>query len=94
MKCSLSELKNKEVIDVKTGEKLGFVDDIEISTESSTVESLIIYGRPRMMGVLGREDDIIIRCRDIQLIGDDTILVKNSKNDIFAKSYTLKCESL
>ncbi len=94
MKCSLSELKNKEVIDVKTGEKLGFVDDIEISTESSTVESLIIYGRPRMMGVLGREDDVIIRCRDIQLIGDDTILVKNSKNDIFAKSYTLKCESL
>jgi len=94
MKCSLSELKNKEVIDVKTGEKLGFVDDIEISTETSTVESLIIYGRPRMMGVLGREDDIIIRCRDIQLIGDDTILVKNSKNDIFAKSYTLKCESL
>lgn len=94
MKCSLSELKNKEVIDVKTGEKLGFVDDIEISTETSTVESLIIYGRPRMMGVLGREDDIIIRCRDIQLIGDDTILVKNTKNDIFAKSYTLKCESL
>lgn len=94
MKCSLSELKNKEVIDVKTGEKLGFVDDIEISTETSTVESLIIYGRPRMMGVLGREDDIIIRCRDIQLIGNDTILVKNSKNDIFAKSYTLKCESL
>lgn len=94
MKCSLSDLRNKEVIDVKTGEKLGFVDDVEISTDTATVESLIIYGRPRMMGVLGREDDIVIKCRDIQLIGDDTILVKNTKSDIFAKSYTLKCESL
>lgn len=79
---------------MKTGEKLGFVDDIEISTDNSQVQSLIVYGRPRAFGILGRDDDIIIKCRDIHLIGEDTILVKQTKNDMFTKSYTLKSESL
>lgn len=94
MICSLSDLKNKEVVDVKTGEKLGYVDDIEISTENSQVTALIVYGRPRGLGLFGRDDDIIIKCRDIHLIGEDTILVKQSKNDILTKTYSIRSESL
>ena len=29
MKCSLEDLKYKEVIDIENGEKLGFIDDVE-----------------------------------------------------------------
>lgn len=94
MECSLSELKNKEVVNVNTGEKIGYVDDVEIDTVSSSVVSLIVYGRPRCMGILGREDDIVIRCKDIQLIGEDTILVKFEKKQFCTKSRTYSVENL
>lgn len=75
MKCTLAELKNKEIINIKNGERLGFVDDIEFDTEDQTVRSFIVYGRARFFGLLGREDDIIITCDDIEIIGVDTLLI-------------------
>ena len=69
MICSLSELRDKEVINIKTGAKLGYVDDIEINTDNATVIALIVYGRPRFFGLLGRDEDMIIRCKEIEVIG-------------------------
>ncbi|MFA5659506.1 MAG: YlmC/YmxH family sporulation protein [Oscillospiraceae bacterium] len=84
MICSLTDLKNKEVINIKNGAKLGFVDDIEINTDDAAVLALIVFGRPRFFGLFGRDDDIIIKCTDIELIGEDTILV--AFDDISEKS--------
>ncbi len=78
MKCTLSDLKRKEVVETKTGAMLGRVDDIEINVDSSSVETLIIFGRPKLLGILGRESDIIIKYNDIDLIGRDTVLVTSS----------------
>lgn len=75
MVCSLSDLKDKEVVNVVNGMKIGYVDDIEFDTETSAVTAMVIYGREKMFGFLGREEDIIISCKEIQLIGKDTILV-------------------
>ena len=47
MICSLNDLKCKEVINVETGEKIGFIDDIEFEPENGTVIAFIIYGRMR-----------------------------------------------
>lgn len=75
MICCFSDLRCKEVINVSTGAKLGFVDDVEIDTVEARVCALIVYGRAKFFGLFGREDDIIIRWKDIQTIGQDTILV-------------------
>lgn len=75
MKCTLSELRNKEIINIKTGERLGYVDDVEFDTDDQTVKAFIVYGRARFFGLLGRDDDIIITCRDIEVIGVDTMLI-------------------
>ena len=79
MKCTLSDLKSKEVIETNSGTMLGRIDDIEINMENSSVEAMIVYGRPRLFGLLGRDDDIIIKYRDIDLIGKDTVLVSRSE---------------
>jgi sporulation protein, YlmC/YmxH family len=68
-------MRHKEVINVKDGTRLGTVCDVEIDTTDAKLLSIVIYGRLRCFGLLGREDDIIIRWQDIQVIGDDTILV-------------------
>lgn len=77
MKCSMTELSNKEVINITTGEKLGYADDIIFETETSKLVSFVIYGRPRFFGIFGRDDDCIVNCCDIEVIGSDTILISS-----------------
>jgi len=94
MICSFSELRNKEVVNLKTGLKLGYVDDIEIDTSTGNVISLVVFGRPRALGIMGRDDDIIIKCKDIELIGQDTILVRFIDDAICTKSRSFTVENL
>lgn len=79
MKCTLSEIKGKEIICVKTGAKLGYADDLEFDTDELTVKSLIIYGRTSFFGLLGKQEDIVVAAGDVQLIGEDTVLVNGEK---------------
>lgn len=80
MKCTLSELRSKEIISLKSGTKLGYADDIEFETDNMTVKSLIIYGRLKLFGLLGRDEDMVISGAHIEKIGTDTILVSCYEN--------------
>ena len=71
----LSEMRDKEVINVKDGTKLGNVDDLEIETDGATVSSIVIYGKLRFFGLFGREDDVIVPWDKIKVVGEDTVLV-------------------
>ena len=75
MKCSINELKTKEVINVSDGARLGFVSDALIDLESGRLTALMVPGAYRLMGFLGKEDDIVIRWEKIKKIGDDIIIV-------------------
>ncbi|MBR6044611.1 MAG: YlmC/YmxH family sporulation protein [Ruminococcus sp.] len=94
MVCSFSELRNKEVVNVQNGEKIGYVDDIELDTSGGRIVSLIIFGRSRAFGLMGRDEDIIVRCSDIELIGEDTVLVRFEKDAICLKSHSCSVENL
>lgn len=76
--CRVTELHNKQVINTKTGCHLGFVNDVEINTCDGKLVALIIWGKARLWG--RRDDDIKICWKDIQVIGDDTILVCNCES--------------
>ena len=78
MPCRLQELRKKEVINANTGCRIGFVDDLEIDTKCARVVSLIVYGRPRFLGLFGKCDDFFIPWEKIRLIGEDAILVESS----------------
>ena len=75
MKCTFSELREREVISTATGERIGFIDDIVIDTEKGKILSLVIYGRSRMMGLMG--------CSDIERIGTDTVLVSTDNGKLY-----------
>ena len=96
MKCSLEGLKEKEVIDIENGEKLGYVDDIELNMNTYEVQSLIIYGRERFFGFFGREEDILIPCKNIKVIGKDVLLImrENDKTSYVTKTKRKFFESL
>lgn len=93
MKCTLAELRNKEIINIKNGARMGYVDDVEFDTDDSMIKSFIVYGRTRFFGLFGREDDIILTCDDIEIIGMDTVLISADEAKL-SKRRTLQSKSL
>lgn len=77
MICSVNELKTKEVINVSDGARLGYVSDVEFDLATGQIISVILPGAYKMMGFLGREEDIIIKWNNIKKIGDDIIIIEN-----------------
>ncbi len=78
MLCSLEELRSKEVIDICTGERLGYIDDIRFDTDTGEVAALVIYGGWRIFGLAPRGDDLEIPCQAVEVVGEDTILVRHT----------------
>lgn len=71
-----ADFRQKEVISITEGRRLGFVSDVEIDFEKGTIESVVIPGQGRFFGLFGAADDIRIPWSDIYKIGEDLILVK------------------
>ena len=75
MVYSFNDIRCKEIINVRTGCRLGFPDDVEFDNCTAKICRIIIFGRPRCFGLFGREDDLFIKWCDVEVIGEDTILV-------------------
>jgi len=75
MIARITDMHDKEVINICDGTRLGFVDDLEVDTCTAQITALVICGKSRLFGILGRDPDIVIQWKDIEVVGDETILV-------------------
>ena len=75
MDTRMGQLRLKEVISIGDGSRFGYVGDLEVELDSGQVSALIIPGRLRLFGLLGREEDVIIPWQSVRRFGEDTILV-------------------
>lgn len=75
---TLLELRKKDVIQLEKGVKLGRADDIRFDAVTERLEGIILFGRPRLLGILGRQQDVFIPWNEIERIGADVILVNTS----------------
>lgn len=78
MRTRIAELRWKEVVDVQNGSRFGYVEDLEVDLESGQVRALVLPGRRRLFGLLGREEDTAIPWGDIEKIGTDVLLVRTA----------------
>lgn len=76
MECRVSELRYKEIINVSDGSRYGWVGDVEVDLESGQVRALVVPGRLRLFGLLGREEDRVFPWEAVRRFGADTILVE------------------
>ena len=83
MSCRIADLRNKQVVCIRNGEVLGYVYDVEFSTETGSLTAIILPGRPRFFGILGRDDDVVIPWSDIEVIGQETVLVSTEYQAVF-----------
>lgn len=76
MDTRIAELRYKEVISVEDGTRYGYVGDMEVDLESGQVRALVVPGRRRFFGLLGREEDKVIPWSAVKHFGEDIILVE------------------
>lgn len=71
----LSDIREKEVINVYNGQRLGYVSDFEIDLDKGTVTGIILPGENKVMSLFSKTNDIFIDWKKIIKIGNDIILV-------------------
>lgn len=73
MDCFLTDLKNKEVINITSGKRLGFVADIELDIADARLLSIVLPGEG---GLFSKAPSLKIPWACIEHIGEDLIIVK------------------
>ena len=78
MECRTADLRMKEVIDVRDGTRYGYIGDVEVDTATGRISALVVYGRMRWFGLLGREEDRVFPWSAVRRFGEDLVLVEGS----------------
>lgn len=69
------ELRQKEVINMVDGRRLGYVKDIEFSLETGRLLSIVLPGPWSFFRFFSGEAELVIPWKDIRKIGEEIILV-------------------
>lgn len=78
MDSRIGELRCKEVINVTDGSRYGYVGDAEVDLETGQIQALIVPGRLRLFGLLGREPERVFPWTAVRRFGEDIILVEEA----------------
>ncbi len=79
------DLKQKEVINIRSCRALGCVSDLDIDCRSGCILALIIPGPGRLCWFLGREFEYVVPWKCIVQIGSDIILVDVDEDEVRKK---------
>lgn len=71
-----SDLKQRDVISIHDGKRLGYINDLDIDMETGKVRAVIIPGPGKIFGLFGRESDYVIPWEQVVKIGIDVVLVE------------------
>ncbi len=85
----LCELRQKEVINCRDGERLGYVCDVEFDIHTGIITHIIVPGPCKIWGILGRDQEYVISYNCIKQIGTDVILVDIDIEKVLIKSFFL-----
>lgn len=85
MDIAFTDLKEKEIINVTDGKKLGHIIDFLFDIETGQIKGIVVPGERK---IFKRNEDIFVPLEKIRRIGGDVILVKLKiqNNDSFFNS--------
>lgn len=90
----IGDLHYKEVINITTGQRLGYVSDLEFDIQTGKVMSFIVPGPRRFGGLFAGDMDYIFPWESIVRMGDDTILISlEGKEPQHKKNFHKKYEN-
>ena len=79
--CSTVDLREKEVVNLCDGSRLGCAQDFEFDVSCGKIVALVIAGDGGIFG-FSKKEDIIIPWDKIHCIGEDTVLVRLESHEL------------
>lgn len=79
--AKISQFRQKEVVDINSGRRLGYICDIDIDTESGKITSVTVPSGKLFSSVI-KNSDTVIPWEKIKKIGSDIILVDISEQKV------------
>ena len=76
------DLKQREVINITTAERIGFIADVEMNFENGCVEAVVVPVRRGIAGVFGKRQDCVVPWEKIVSVGRDLVLVELDAVDV------------
>ena len=73
-RCSINDLKDKEVINICDGKRLGYINDVEIDVCSGCMLAIVVLFDCRVFG-FGKCEELVIPWDKIGCFGKDAVLV-------------------
>jgi YlmC/YmxH family sporulation protein len=71
----ISDFQVKDVVNVFDGKRLGNIGDIDININTGTINAVVV-GSGKVLGLFGKDEEIVIPWKNILKIGQDVILVR------------------
>ena len=71
-----AELRNKEIINISDGCRMGYVCDVEFDLETGKIKSLILPRKTGIFCAFSKHDEYVIDWENIKKIGEDIIFVE------------------
>ncbi|WP_017727220.1 YlmC/YmxH family sporulation protein [Halalkalibacterium ligniniphilum] len=72
----ISDLQAKDIVNMENGKRLGTITDLDIQLTTGKIGALVIGGTGRVMGLFGKDEEVVIPWKNIVKIGSDVILVE------------------
>lgn len=69
-------LRQKEVINIRTAERLGYIRDVEINDKDGNIEAIIVPRRASFFWRLFGGGELIIPWSAIEVVGEEIVLVR------------------
>ena len=79
--CSTGDIRDKEIINLCDGMRLGYATDFEINVCDARIVALIVPSCGGFLG-LAKGEGIVIPWEKIECIGEDTILVRVNTTEL------------
>lgn len=86
MEISFIDIREKEVINIYDGKKLGHIIDIMFDRQSGKVTGVVVPGIRRFMR---KTEDIFVPIENLKKIGEDVLLVRLAPQENISTARTL-----